>query len=163
MRLDPDFSEFIECCVARDVRFLIVGGYALAAHGHPRFTKDLDVWLWLGSGNARRVVDALDDFGFGSLGLTANDFEVPGAVVQLGYPPKRIDLLTSIDGVAFDDCWAARMEIEVGGLLIPFIDLPNLVANKRASGRPQDLADVAALVEGGGMSRQRATPDDDEQ
>jgi hypothetical protein len=123
MRLDPDFSEFIECCVRRDVRFLVVGGYALAAHGHPRFTKDLDVWLWVDQENARRLVAALDDFGFSSLGLTERDFIEPGTVVQLGHPPKRIDLLTSIDGVDFDECSA-----------------------KRSSGRLQDLADAEALT-----------------
>lgn len=82
MKLDPDFREFIECCVAREVRFLIVGGYALAAHGHPRFTKDLDVWLWLDRGNSRRLLDALDDFGFASLQLHEDDFDEPGMVVS---------------------------------------------------------------------------------
>jgi hypothetical protein len=105
MELDRDFSEFIACCAARDVRFLIVGGYALAAHGHPRFTKDLDVWVWLDAENAARLIAALNDFGFESLGLTASDFTVPDMVVQLGHAPKRIDLLTSIYGVTFDECW----------------------------------------------------------
>lgn len=146
MKLDPDFREFIECCVAREVRFLIVGGYALAAHGHPRFTKDLDVWLWLDPENAGRIVAALDDFGFGSLGLGPDDFAEPGTVVQLGHAPKRIDLLTSIDGVDFDECWATRREIDIEGTAVPFIDVEHLVANKRASGRPQDVADVAMLV-----------------
>lgn len=148
MRLDPDFREFIECCAARDVRFLIVGGYAVAAHGHPRFTKDLDVWLWLDPGNADRLIAALDDFGFGSLGLSADDFAEAGTVVQLGYPPKRIDLLTSIDGVDFEECFAKRMIVEVDGLDVPFIDVESLVVNKKASGRPQDIADVAALEAG---------------
>ncbi len=146
MKLDPDFREFIECCLARDVRFLIVGGYALAAHGHPRFTKDLDVWLWLDQGNTGRLVRALADFGFGSLQLCEDDFAEPGRVVQLGHAPKRIDLLTSIDGVVFDDCWATRIEVDVDGVCVPFIDLQHLLTNKRASGRPQDVADVAALT-----------------
>lgn len=145
MRLDRDFREFIECCAAREVRFLIVGGYAVAVHGHPRFTKDLDVWVWLDSGNAERLILALADFGFGALGLVAADFEEPGVVVQLGYPPKRIDVLTSADGVDFEDCFAHRLVVDLDGLPVPFIDLPHLLLNKRASGRPQDLADVAAL------------------
>lgn len=145
MELDPDFSEFIACCVGREVRFLVVGGYALAAHGHPRFTKDLDVWVWVDPDNARRLVRALDDFGFGSLGLTESDFTEPGVVVQLGHAPKRIDILTSIDGVRFDDCWPARLEIGIGGVAVPFIDAAHLVVNKRASGRLQDLADAEAL------------------
>ena len=146
MELDRDFSEFIACCVARDVRFLIVGGYALAAHGHPRFTKDLDVWVWLDPGNASRLVSALDDFGFGALGLTAADFGEPGVVVQLGHAPKRIDLLTSIDGVTFDECWSDHVVLEIGGLAVPFIDVEHLIVNKRASGRLQDLADAEALT-----------------
>jgi hypothetical protein len=146
MELDRDFSEFIECCVDREVRFLIVGGYALAAHGHPRFTKDLDVWVWLDRGNAARLIAALDDFGFGSLGLTPADFDEPGVVVQLGHAPKRIDLLTSIDGVGFDECWADHIVLDIGGLAVPFIDVDHLIVNKRASGRLQDLADAEALT-----------------
>ncbi len=145
MELDRDLSEFIECCIAREVRFLVVGGYAVAAHGHPRYTKDLDVWIWIDPANARRLIGALDDFGFGSLGLIEDDFTRPGLVVQLGHPPKRIDLLTSIDGVVFDDCWPSRMEVAVGGVTMPVIDLDSLVANKRASGRLQDLADAEVL------------------
>lgn len=145
MDLNRDFSEFIASCDAREVRYLIVGGYAVAAHGHPRFTKDLDVWVWLDEQNAHRLVDALEDFGFGSLGLTAADFLEDGIVVQLGYPPKRIDILTRVDGVEFDPCWRRRVEVEIGGQRIPFISADDLVANKRASGRPQDVADVAAI------------------
>lgn len=81
MDMDRDLSEFIGCCVAREVRFLIVGGYAVAAHGHPRFTKDLDVWIWIDAGNARRLILALTDFGFGSLGLSEGDFSEPGLVI----------------------------------------------------------------------------------
>lgn len=145
MELDPDFSEFISLCVTHEVRFLVVGGYAVAAHGHPRYTKDLDVWVWIDDTNAGRLVSALDDFGFGSLGLTASDFTSEQTVVQLGYPPKRIDVLTSIDGVRFDDCWANRVEIAVGDVAVPFIAASDLVINKRASGRLQDLADAAAI------------------
>lgn len=98
MNLDPDFSEFIECCLAREVRFLIVGGYAVAAHGHPRYTKDLDVWVLVQPNNADRLLQALEDFGFGSIGLARADFTTPDQVVQLGQPPKRIDLLTGASG-----------------------------------------------------------------
>jgi len=145
MELNRDFSEFIASCVAHDVRFLIVGGYAVAAHGHPRYTKDLDVWVWLNQQNADKLVSALDDFGFGSLGLTAADFLEKDVVVQLGYPPARIDILTQVDGVQFDACWDRRVEISVGGQRIPFISISDLLANKKASGRPQDVADVAAI------------------
>lgn len=148
MEFDRDFSEFLACCDAREVRYLVVGGYALAVHGHPRFTKDLDVWLWLDPGNADRVVQALEDFGFGSLGLTAADFEAEDAVVQLGRAPLRIDLLTSIDGVDFAYCWPDRMLLTVGERTVPFLSRRDLLANKRASGRLQDQADVEALTRG---------------
>jgi len=146
MRLDRDFQEFIECCIARDVRFLIVGGYAVAVHGHPRFTKDLDVWVLVERDNASRLLEALDDFGFGGLSLSADDFLEPETIVQLGYPPKRIDILTSVDGVAFDDCYGRRYIVDIDGIPVPFIDLEGLKQNKAAAGRPQDLADLAALA-----------------
>jgi hypothetical protein len=148
MELDRDFSEFIVSCVAHEVRFLVVGGHALAAHGRPRFTKDLDIWVWVDRKNADRLVAALEDFGFGSLGLTPSDFLEEGVVVQLGYPPKRIDILTTIDGVQFPECWERRAEVIVGGQRVPFISAEDFVANKKASGRPQDVADVSALERG---------------
>lgn len=148
MELDRDFSEFVASCAAHDVRFLIVGGYAVAAHGHPRFTKDLDVWVWVGEQNADRLVAALADFGFGSLGLTPADFMEENVVIQLGYPPKRIDILTGIDGVEFHECWGRRVEFAVGDQVLPFLSAEDLIANKRASGRAQDLADVSALEDG---------------
>ncbi|MFT3852826.1 MAG: hypothetical protein QM733_08830 [Ilumatobacteraceae bacterium] len=145
LQLDPDFSEFVESFVAHDVRFLLVGGYALAAHGLPRATGDFDAWIWLDASNAERVVAALEAFGFGGLGLTAADFDQPDRVVQLGYPPHRIDVLTSIDGVEFEDAWTRRIIVEADGHDLPVISRDDLIANKRAAGRPQDLADVARL------------------
>jgi hypothetical protein len=145
MELNRDFSEFIASCAAHDVRFMIVGGYAVAAHGHARFTKDLDVRVWVDDQNANRLVSALDDFGFGSVGLTADDFLEEGMVVQLGYPPKRIDIITQADGVEFDPCWERHIEVEIGDQRVPFISVEDLLANKKASGRPQDLADAAAI------------------
>jgi hypothetical protein len=103
--------------------------------------------VWLDPDNAVRLVAALTDFGFGSLGLTPADFGEPETVVQLGHAPKRIDLLTSIDGVTFDECWPDHVVLDIGGLAVPFIDVDHLIANKRASGRLQDLADVEALAD----------------
>lgn len=144
--LNRDFSEFIERCVAHDVRLLVVGGYAVAAHGHPRFTKDLDVWVWVNEQNAEGLLAALTDFGFGSVCLRSDDFLEPGTVVQLGYPPKRIDLLTSIGGVNFDECYASRVEFRFpSGTHVPFISLQDLRANKHSAGLLQDLADLEAL------------------
>lgn len=145
MKLNRDFRELLECFDAHEVRYLVVGGWALAAHGLPRFTKDLDLWVWPAADNARAVLAALEDFGFGDLGLEANDFLQPAHVVQLGYPPNRVDLLTSPSGVKFDDCWGERLEVDLDGLTVPFIGLRGLRANKAASGRPQDLVDLASL------------------
>ncbi|MDX2219393.1 MAG: DUF6036 family nucleotidyltransferase [Burkholderiales bacterium] len=138
-------SEFVASLSANGVRYLVVGGYAVAAHGHPRFTKDLDIWIEATPDNAQRVLKAMDAFGFSGLGLVAADFVEPGSVIQLGNPPQRIDLLTSMSGVQFGECYEMRVQLLVGSQPVDFIDLDNLVRNKTASGRPQDLADVAAL------------------
>lgn len=98
MNLNHDFKEFVGYFIAHDVRFMIVGGYAVAAHGHPRYTKDLDVWVWADEGNAERIIAALAAFGFGEVGLSAHDFQQPDAVIQLGHEPNRIDILTSATG-----------------------------------------------------------------
>lgn len=145
MNLDPNFSEFIALLRAHDARFLIVGGYAVAFHGHPRYTGHLDVWLLTDANNARAVLAALEEFGFGGVGLVAEDLTRPDHIVQLGYPPLRIDLLTSIDGVDFEDAYARRVEIEVAGTTVPFISLDDLRRNKKVSGRAQDVADLEAL------------------
>jgi hypothetical protein len=145
MQLDRDFSEFVASFVSREVRFLIVGGYAVAAHGLPRATGDLDTWVWTDPANAKRVVAALEDFGFGSLGLEVEDFTRPGSVVQLGYPPHRIDIMTSVVGVDFEDAWERRMPMQIDDVTVHVIGLDDLIRNKEALGRPQDLADVARL------------------
>lgn len=147
MQFNRDFKEFVALLDAHDVRFLVVGGYAVAAHGHPRYTGDLDIWVWTSPENAASLMRSLNDFGFGSLGLIAADFTEPGRVVQLGYPPVRIDLLTSIDGVDFESSFERRVEISLDGLTMPFLSLADLRRNKAASGRPQDLADLDALTE----------------
>lgn len=146
MILGPDFKEFVQSLNDNDVRYLVVGGYAVALHGHPRYTKDLDVWLWLDRQNALQVVAALEQFGFGSLGLTPEDFLVADQIIQLGYPPNRIDLLTSLPGVEFSECYDERVVVELDGVAVNFIDLKNLRKNKRASGRYQDLADLENLT-----------------
>lgn len=145
MQLDPNFSEFIALLRAHEARFLIVGGYAVAYHGHPRYTGDLEVWLLVDELNARAVLSALEAFGFSDVGLTVEDFTTPGRVVQLGYPPLRIDLLTAIDGVPFDAAYERRTEAALGDVVVPFISLADLRRNKTASGRSQDLADLEAL------------------
>ena len=145
MILTQDFREFIQSLNDNHVRYLIVGGYAVAFHGHPRYTKDLDVWLWIDEQNAEKMVKALDQFGFASLGLPADDFLEPGTIIQLGYPPNRIDLITKLVGVDFETCYTNRVEEQLDDVVLPFIDLNNLKKNKKASGRLQDLADLENL------------------
>lgn len=143
--LSKDFKEFIELLNEHKVRYLVVGGYAVALHGHPRYTKDLDVWVELSPENADKIIKAIEEFGFGSLGLKPGDFLESDQIVQLGYPPNRIDILMTLKKLRFEDCYKARVEVEIQGVLINFIDLENLRQNKRATGRPQDLADAENL------------------
>lgn len=143
--LTSDFKEFAELLHSNRVEYLICGGYALAAYGHPRYTGDLDFWVGTDALNAQRLLLALGQFGFGQLGLTLQDFTTANQVIQLGYPPGRIDLLTSIDGVEFADCYTRRMQVVVDGIDLSFIALDDFKANKRAVGRHQDLADLETL------------------
>jgi len=117
----------------------------VAVHGYPRYTKDIDIWIEINPENAANLLRALEQFGFGSLGLETQDFLTPDQIIQLGYPPNRIDLLTSIDGVNFADCYSSKLEITIDNIIVNFIDLENLKKNKRASGRLQDLADLENL------------------
>jgi len=146
VELDEDFSEFVALLARHDVRYMIVGGYALAAHGLPRATGDLDAWVWTDADNASRLLAALDDFGFGGIGIAHADLTSPDCVVQLGYPPYRIDLLTRITGVDFDEAWSRHIDVVLAGVIVPFIGREDLIANKRATGRPQDVADVQRLT-----------------
>jgi hypothetical protein len=146
MELDKDFNEFVELFLEHNVRFLIVGGYALAAHGLPRATGDLDAWVWINPENAQNIMRALNAFGFQNLLLTESDFSKEDSIIQLGYPPFRIDILTSIDGVAFDQAWEKKVVVELNGMNVPFIGRDDLITNKKAAGRPQDIADVSRLT-----------------
>jgi hypothetical protein len=145
MELHPDFREFFASLNAHDVRYLVVGGYALGFHGAPRYTGDIDAWVEPTPENSRRVVAAFVDFGFGSLDLAPDTFAAGDVVVQVGRPPLRIDVLTSPSGVTFGACYPDRMVVDVDGLRLDVIGLECLKANKRASGRPQDLGDLGRL------------------
>lgn len=146
MDLFPDSKELLELFLARDVRFLVIGGHALAAHGIPRGTDDFDLWVWAEHGNAAKITDALDKFGFASVGITPADLEAPDRIIQLGTSPSRIDLLTSITGVDFEDAWRDRFDVPLDGMTIPVISRTHLVINKWTTGRPQDLVDLMKLV-----------------
>ncbi len=143
--IGKDFREFIALLNKNEVKYLVVGGYALAFHGHPRYTKDLDIWVWTEHKNAGNIVKALEEFGFSSLELKEDDFLKPGYVVQLGQPPNRIDLLTSVTGLAFDACYASKVQLDIQGSVVDFVDLENFKKNKKALGRHQDLADLENL------------------
>jgi hypothetical protein len=143
--LNRDFKEFIQSLNDNQVRYLVVGGYAVAFHGHPRYTKDIDIWVEMTQENAEKVVKSLEQFGFGSLGLREEDFLIPDQIIQLGYPPSRIDLINTLSGVDFATCYTSRVQIDIEEVMVNFIDLENLKKNKQASGRHQDLADIECL------------------
>jgi hypothetical protein len=143
--LNQDFKEFIQSLNDNHVRYLVIGGYAVALHGYPRYTKDIDIWIDTSPGNAANMVKSLEQFGFGSLNLQAADFLVPEQIIQLGYPPNRIDLITTPPGIEFETCYASRVEVVIDDVTVNFIDLENLKKSKEASGRLQDLADLENL------------------
>jgi hypothetical protein len=145
-----DWFDLLAALLDARARFLVVGAHALAVHGVPRGTQDLDVWIDPDPANVERVWQALADFGapLAGLGVTRDDLRRVDTVVQLGLPPNRIDLLTSISGIPdFAAAWAARAEHELRGRRVPFLGRDALIRNKRASGRRKDLADVEALGE----------------
>jgi len=145
MEASNDFKELLELFNAHGVEYLVVGGYALAFYGAPRFTGDLDLWVNPTPANAGKILAALKDFGFAALGLTAGDFIKPDHVVQLGVPPLRVDLMTDIDGVTWKTGWDGKKRGEYNDIKIWFLGRREFVANKRAAGRRKDLADIEAL------------------
>jgi hypothetical protein len=143
--VNPDFRDLLAAFNAHGVEYLVVGAHALAAHGHVRATKDLDVWVRPHADNAPRVLAALRDFGAPLHDLVEDDLSRPGLVFQIGVAPVRIDVITAIDGVEFDDAWPARLEARFGGLPVAVLSREHLIANKKATGRLQDRADVERL------------------
>lgn len=143
--LEKDFREFIECLNEHEVKYLVVGGYAVVFHGQSRFTKDLDVWVKCDENNAERIVSALDEFGIGSLGQKKEDFLNPNNFMQIGIAPWRIDIINDLIGVEFDNCYEKKVVIESEGVTVNFIDLESLLTNKKATGRHRDLADLEDL------------------
>ena len=145
MKLDQDLREFIELLNARNVRYLVVGAYALAFHGRPRYTGDIDFFVQPSAQNAELVAKIIEEFGFAGLGIVAADLSVDDQVIQLGVEPNRIDLMTSISDVSFEEAWNTREYGEIDGLKVPFISRELLKRNKTAVGRKQDLADLDHL------------------
>lgn len=147
MDLSPDLSELLGLFHKYNVEHVVIGAYALAFYGAPRFTGDLDILVDACQENAERIIAALDAFGFSATGLTASDFMGPDQVVQLGHPPARADILTSITGVGWKEVAAGAVVGEMGGVAVRFIGRTELIRNKRALGRHKDLADIEALGE----------------
>ena len=145
MNLQKDLREFVELLNAHDVHFVIVGAFALAYHGHARYTSDIDLFIEKSSKNAERILRALRDFGFGDIGITQEDLAQKDQVVQLGVAPNRIDLLTVLSGVSFQEAWSSREIGEIGEIKVPFISRALLKQNKLATGRSQDLVDAEHL------------------
>jgi len=145
MEVQQDYKDLLALFNAHKVDYIIVGAYALAYHGAPRYTGDMDILVRPDSENARRILRALDDFGFGSLGLTADDFSSPDKVVQLGIAPVRVDIVTSITGVSWEDAAAGRLAGNYGGLEVYYLGREEFILNKRALGRKKDLADLEAI------------------
>ena len=143
--MNPDFVDLLRAFIGADVRFLVVGAYALAHHGRPRATGDLDVWVEPTTANAPRVVSALATFGAPMADITESDFATPGVVFQIGVPPGRIDVLTELTGLAFDEAWPGRDAGRFGDLTVDFIGRDAFIRNKRATGRAKDLGDIEGL------------------
>lgn len=145
MQVNNDWKEFVELLNRHQVDYVLIGSHALSFHGVSRLTQDIDFIVRSSEENAKKIVVALNEFGFGSLGLSVEDFTELGAIIQLGHPPNRIDILNRIDGVEFDQIWATREPAVFAGLDIWIISKPLLKQNKLAAGRPKDLGDASLL------------------
>jgi len=146
-KLPPDFKDFLRLLSKHEARYLVVGGYAVALHGFSRYTGDMDVWIDATEENANRIVNALTDFGFDASDLDSRIFATPDQIIRFGAEPIRIEILTGISGVEFEECFPGRVTQNMDGLEVPFISLQNLRANKKAAGRPKDLLDLDNLPE----------------
>jgi hypothetical protein len=147
--LNEDYKDMLQTLLGNEVKFLIVGAYALAAYGYPRATGDFDIWIEASAENSKKILSSLTSFGAPTSGLTGKTFMEKGIVFQIGIAPRRIDLITHIDGVDFSDAYPSRKTIVIEGLNLPFISKENLIQNKKSTGRDKDLVDVKHLEENG--------------
>jgi hypothetical protein len=145
IHLPPDFKEFLKLLNSNQVEYLLIGGYAVGYHGYPRATADLDIWIAISPENGIKLVGVLKEFGFDLPELTPELFQEESKVIRMGVPPIRIELITTIDGVRFDECYASRIEDKIDEILVYLIDLNHLKINKKASGRYKDLNDLEHL------------------
>jgi predicted nucleotidyltransferase len=149
MFVNSDFTDLLKLFNDNHVRYLVIGGYAVVQYAEPRYTKDLDLWISTDPANAAAVYKALHDFGAPLAGLTENDFAEEGYFYQMGVPPVRVDVLMGIPGINFEQAWQDRVDVDFDGLMVRFISRKDLIAAKRASGRPQDLIDADLLEQAG--------------
>jgi hypothetical protein len=145
IRLPQDFRDFLRLLDAHEVKYLLVGGYAVGYHGYPRATADLDIWVSRTEENALKLVAVLGEFGFSDSASAARAFTQEEQVVRMGVPPLRIEIITSASGVDFDACYARRIKSDLDGIRVNVLSLPDLIKNKKAAGRPKDLADLEEL------------------
>jgi hypothetical protein len=145
MFVNSDYSDLLRLFNDNNVRYLVIGGYAFIQYAEPRYTKDLDLWISTNASNAAAIFRALRKFGAPLTDMSEQDFAQEGYFYQMGYPPVRVDILMGIPGVEFESAWSSRVEIEFDGLIVPFISKVDLIAAKRASGRPRDLMDADLL------------------
>ncbi|HET7116666.1 MAG TPA: nucleotidyltransferase [Hanamia sp.] len=146
INLERDIIEFIELCNKHEVKYLIIGGYAVSVHGYPRSTKDIDVCIEMSERNAAKMVRVINDFGFSSLKLNKEDFLKRDLIMQLGFPPLRIDILNDLDGVPFEEAWQNKKIVSLENVPVNFIGYNELIIVKQKAGRPQDIADVDKLT-----------------
>lgn len=145
IKLADDFSDFLSLCLRNEVRFMVIGGYAVIHHSRPRYTGDLDLWIDASLGNASRVVTVLQEFGFPPDAVSTEMITDSKKIIRMGFEPMRLELFTSIPGIDFGACYDRRDLVEIGRMMVPFISLEDLKINKRASARPKDLQDLEEL------------------
>lgn len=145
MALNPDWKEFLRLLESCGVEFIVVGAWARAFHGEPRMTGDIDFWIRRSPENAEKLLRVVREFGFGSLGLTLSDFLADDIVIQLGYPPRRIDIITKLTGLSFEEGWRDKVPGTLDDVGVYYLSKEHFIRNKRATGRAKDLADVEAI------------------
>jgi predicted nucleotidyltransferase len=145
IKLAADFNDFLRLCLRHEVRFMVIGGYAVVHHSRPRYTGDLDLWVDASPANATRVVTVLREFGFRGNDVTAAMITEQREIIRMGFEPMRLELFTRIPGVDFSKCYKRRVRVKIGRMEVPFISLEDLKVNKRASGRTKDLQDLEEL------------------
>jgi predicted nucleotidyltransferase len=145
LRLDPNFKKLLRLLNSARVKFLVIGGYAVNFHGYHRNTADIDLWIAVDPANAQKISEVLRQFGFAPTSVAAADFQQRGKILRFGRPPWRVDILTDPAGIEFDECYKRKVVVDLEGVSVPFISLPDLKINKKAAGRTKDLADIENL------------------